>query len=150
MIGNIRWNLVIGCLSGLLAYVFSTLNDNLVLTSLIRGIIVFVVMFIITFLFRWLLALSTLDAGSVEGEPSDEPTSTGSQIDLSTPSEDVQLPELSPEQPDGKPNEQAQQQDPAPAFQPFEPPRMVRTENENERIPDSRTAAQAIRRLTED
>lgn len=150
MIGNILWNLIIGLISGLLSYTFSTMNDNLVLTSLIRGIIVFIVMFILTFLFRWLLALATIDMNSAEEDKIDELPATGSQIDLTTPNEDVQLPELSAEQTDHEAHEQDQQQDSSSSFQPFHPPRVIRTESVPERTPDPKTAAQAIRRLTED
>ena len=47
MIGSIIWNIVIGAGAGLLSFALALLNDNLLLTATIRGVISFGILFIL-------------------------------------------------------------------------------------------------------
>lgn len=159
MIGSIIWNIVIGAGAGLLSFALALMNDNLLLTATIRGVISFGILFVMTFLFRWLLALVMMDV-QVSG-PDDEADAAeiGRHIDIETPDEDIELPDPASvkagesDQPERKKQAEqpGQQADPAVFFQAFQPPRITLKEEERERPAiDPETAAQVVRRLTED
>lgn len=153
MIGTILWNIGIGLVSGLLSFTLAVMNHNLLLTALIRGLVVFVVMFALTFVFRWLLALilTDLDAGKEEDEQIE-----GKMIDLSTPEDDIELPKLSKDgEADNKQGEQAVngsqkvQGSEQPHFEPFNPPRIIRTDDKKDEPMQTEQLVEAVRRLTE-
>jgi hypothetical protein len=152
MIGSYVWNLIIGGLSGLMAFALAYVNANTFVTSLVRGLISFAVMFLLTYLFRWLLALiiqDTMKEGdSAGGVP------TGTNIDLKTPEDDVLLTDLLGTPPPQEINKSAQepaQEGKRQTFEPFAPPRIKRVEQSGElAASDPALAAKAVRRLTED
>lgn len=156
MIGTIIWNFLVGGLSGVLTVLFAVMNNNVLLTALIRGIISFIVMFVVTFLFRWLLALILLD--DEHSQLGDE-QQVGNNIDYTTPQQDDILPEMpdtkqdSQQTPEGSNDEQhdgGSDAAPEPAdFQAFEPPRIERVDAKAANKPDPHVTAQVIRQLTE-
>jgi hypothetical protein len=142
MIGSYLWNLIIGGLSGLLAFAFAFTNANTFLTSLTRGMISFAVMFLLTFLFRWLLALIIQDTQEDDLDKAQK-ASPGAKIDLQTPEQDIELADIL--------NTSPAQADEKQAFEPFQPPRLKRVDKSGEQaVPDPALAAKAVRRLTED
>jgi len=148
MIGSMRWNLIFGIVAGLLSFMFALVNHNLLLTALIRGTISFVIMFVLTFLFRWLLALISLDGTSQTSLAEQHDGELGASVDMMTPAEDLSWPELgdTTEATMAPPTEQTEK-----SFQAFEPPRIVQKDPSSEMsVPDPNTVARALRRLTED
>lgn len=157
MIGTIIWNFLVGGLSGVLTILFAVMNNNELLTALIRGIISFIVMFVVTFLFRWLLALILLD--DERSKTGTEEQQVGHHVDYTTPQQNDLLPEMADTKPEslqateGSNDEQLDgnnEQSPASTnFQEFQPPRLERVDKDAANKPDPEVTAQAIRRLTE-
>jgi len=143
MIGTYVWNLIIGGLSGLMAFSLAYINANTFVTSLVRGFISFVVMFMLTYLFRWLLALVIQDTQN--DVDSDKEVPAGAKIDLQTPEEEINLADLL-----GTPSSPQRAEDKQ-DFEPFTPPRIQRVdEGVKQAASDPAIAAKAVRRLTED
>lgn len=152
MIGTIVWNIVIGSVSGLMTFLFAMMNHNLLSTALLRGLIALLVMFLLTFVFRFLIALILTDTGMIGN--AEKEGQEGSTIDLATPEDDIELPSLQEDkQSDAKQEDDAEvsssqratEQEP---FQPFAPPRIVKSDGGDEQQQPEQLA-QAVRRLTE-
>jgi len=143
MIGSYVWNLIIGGLSGIMAFALAYSNVNTFATSLVRGLISFVVMFLLTYLFRWLMALIIQD--TLKDQDRIREVSAGAKIDLKTPEEDINLTDLLNTPPPTATSEAKQ------PFEPFTPPRIKRVDQGGEQAAsDPALAAKAVRRLTED
>lgn len=155
MIGTIIWNFLVGGLSGVLTFVFAMMNNNVLLTALLRGIISLIVMFVLTFLFRWLLALILLDNNRSDLES--DVQQVGSHIDYSTPQQDDILPEMPDAKQDalqttegsGSERSDGGGDKPPVEFQAFQPPRLERVDANAANKPDPEVTAQVIRRLTD-
>ncbi|MWV43525.1 hypothetical protein GRF59_07745 [Paenibacillus sp. HJL G12] len=135
MKGNLRFNLVFGVIGFILTLLFS-LTNNLFMTSVIRGLVSFVIWFVLAFLLRW--AWTAVSAPPAEEAPvsgKDEDMPTGNQLDLTTPDESDELNELLKQKPDLS-NERGA------GFTPLQPPKLVSTKDPEE-------LAKAVRHLTE-
>lgn len=91
MTGTIRWNFIFGII-GFILIVIISMNNNVLSTSLIRGLYSFVILFVFCFAIRW--ALGTF------GEPDHTPDLhmddefTGNNVNAVTPDEEASLNQL--------------------------------------------------------
>ncbi len=95
MKGNLRFNLVFGVIGLVLTLLFSLMNNNLFMTSLIRAVVSFAAWFALAFVLRW--AWTIASAPQAESEFNDwkaEDAQTGTRLDLTTPDESDELNEL--------------------------------------------------------
>ncbi|MEI0739958.1 hypothetical protein VQ056_30650 [Paenibacillus sp. JTLBN-2024] len=95
MKGNLRFNLVFGVIGLVLTLLFSLMNNNLFMTSLIRAVVSFAAWFALAFVLRW--AWTMVSAPQAESEFNDwkaEDAQTGTRLDLTTPDESDELNEL--------------------------------------------------------
>jgi hypothetical protein len=113
MIGNWKWNVALG-LTGMVITLLANIGSNLLFTSVLRSLYVFVLLFVFGFVIRLILGRLTAagadfpeaDSGEKTGQQ-DEPWK-GTNIDMSTPEEDGFTPLVPP-----KMNGDAQGEDPA-------------------------------------
>lgn len=136
MIGNLLINLLFG-LVGFVFTFFVTYGNNLLGTSLIRGILGFVIWFMLAFLLRWVLGSiikesSPQEAFDVSGEE------LGAKLDISAPSEDEELLNLLKQKP-----EPGQGSADSGGFTPLTPPKLVS-------LKDPEELAKAVRHLKEE
>lgn len=77
MIGQTKWNVIVSSL-GMVLTIFISLQRNVWLTSLQRGVYTFIALFILTFIVRWLLyTIVHFNANRT----------VGSRVNLSTPAD---------------------------------------------------------------
>lgn len=136
MKGNLRFNLVFGVIGLVLTLLFSLMNNNLFMTSLIRAVVSFAAWFALAFVLRW--AWTIASAPQAESEFNDwkaEDAQTGTRLDLTTPDESDELNELL------KPKTDPPQEGDA-GFTPLNPPKLVSKKDPEE-------LAKAVRHLTE-
>jgi len=122
--GSIKWNLVAGILTFIFTFLLS-LGDNLLLTSLLKGLYGFVIMFLALFVVRIVLAFLLAEPAVkaepvVEEEQANETPHVGKHLDLKTPDEDSGM-----------------------EFAPLSPPKLTT----NAEL-DSQQVVQAVRHLT--
>ncbi|NQX46199.1 hypothetical protein HQN87_12740 [Paenibacillus tritici] len=134
--------LLLNAVAGLIGFVFTFLanqGQNLLGTSLIRGIYGFIIWFVLAFLLRWVL-------GFIAGKPAessdpetglyDNGESLGAKLDISTPEEDQELKGLL------TPKREAASEE-AGGFTPLQPPKLVS-------MKDPEELAKAVRHLKEE
>ncbi|WP_223066795.1 hypothetical protein [Paenibacillus caui] len=141
MAGKIHFNWLFGGIGFILTFIVSSAH-NLLMTSLIRSLIAFVIWFLLAFAIRWIISLPFTNPSSKEQEISRKQGAEeiGSRVDLTTPDESEAISDLL------KPSEQASPADQGPAvFEPLNPPRLVKTTDRN---PEE--LAKAVRHLTEE
>lgn len=136
--------IVFNWLLGIFGFVFTfiiSIRTNLLMTSLIRATLAFVVWFVLAFALRWVIGL--LRQTSAELSSQDQSTllvdtDKGNLLDLTTPDESDELKNLlqqTPELQDTDSND----------FTPLDVPRLVKTKNTK----DPEELAKAVRHLTE-
>ena len=106
MIGNWKWNAALG-LIGMIITLLANVGSNLLLTSVLRSLYVFVLLFLFGYAFRFVLGrLIRSGKGEADEQPgtNDEPWK-GSNIDMTTP-EDGFTPLVPPRVPGGETAEQ--------------------------------------------
>lgn len=86
MIGRMTWNVYIAACGMLLTFLFSMPN-NLLVTSLLRSVYVFVFLFLLGFVLRFLLGTVVGLKALGELPVSTEDEGKGGHVDLSTPEE---------------------------------------------------------------
>ncbi|MNB64149.1 hypothetical protein D3C81_63280 [compost metagenome] len=137
MIGTILLNIICGLLGFAFTFLIS-LQNNLILTSLYRGLFGFILWFLLAFVLRWVLGFITdgsanQDSFSSSGGDSE---SLGGAVDLSTPDEEEELKDLL------KPKPAAADQGSG-DFKPLQPPKLVS-------MKDPEELAKAVRHLKEE
>jgi hypothetical protein len=137
MIGSWRWNAASGGFGALLTLLFS-LGNNPLLTTLIRGLIAFVVFALMALAVRFFLGVLLLPASRPDPDELAE-EDRGNVLDLVTPEDGDSLSEMMKENwSDGKDS-------PVSGFQPLEPIKLVKLDE-----PDPEEVVKAIRRLTDE
>jgi len=143
MLGSVRWNLTIGALGMLLAFLFSLGNNGFVVSSL-RGLYAFAAFFMLGYMLRGALHIivgaTQVDESIVQ--PADP--NVGTNVDMTTPAEGEDLNELLKAQLDGG-NGTGMAENGDTIFKPFEPTRLVSTQNK-----EPEQLAEAIRHLAEE
>lgn len=137
MIGSILINLLFGLVGFVLTF-FVTYSNNLLGTSLLRGLTGFIVWFLLAFLLRWVLGFIMNQSSPQEEEIEEE--ELGTKLDISTPSEDEELIDLlkpKPGQGQGQGNGNSEE------FKPLTPPKLVT-------MKDPEELAKAVRHLKEE
>lgn len=140
MIGTWKWNMTVGLAAFLITFLTS-LSHNEWSTSLVRGVYGFAVVFAAGYAVRFLLGTA---AGMKHFTNSDDHTmmeiqsdSTGSSVDLSTPSDDALLHDILKQPLSGDTGHDQ--------FKPLDPQRLVSKDKL-----DPETLAQSLRRMTEE
>jgi hypothetical protein len=134
--------ILLSLLFGVLGFGFTFLinyGHNLLGTSLIRGIIGFIVWFLLAFLLRWVLGFIVKQSGSPDsGETTsaDGGEALGAKIDISTPDEDEELINLLKQKPEDGSGDVG-------GFTPLQPPKLVS-------MKDPEELAKAVRHLKEE
>ncbi|PZD93346.1 hypothetical protein DNH61_22160 [Paenibacillus sambharensis] len=139
MLGSVRWNLVIGGAGMLLTFLVSLGKNGFAISSL-RGLYAFIALFLIGFLFRAVLSL--IVGGSPAPVMETSSAGLGGQVDAVTPDEGEDLNDLLKSQLEGSLEPDRSEEN---AFKPFEPKRLVSTQNKN---PEE--LANALRHLSEE
>jgi hypothetical protein len=142
MLGSVRWNLTMGAIGLLLAFIFSLGNNDFVV-SILRGVYAFAAFFLLGYMLRGALHIivgSTTIAEQAERLPEEDPN-VGSNVDLTTPVEGEDLNQLLKSQLEGLPGSSQGGE----IFKPFEPTRLVSTQNK-----EPEELVQAIRHLAEE
>lgn len=135
MIGSILINLLFGLVGFVLTF-FVTYSNNLLGTSLLRGLTGFIVWFLLAFLLRWVLGF-IMNQSSPQVEETEE-EELGTKLDISTPSEDEELIDLlKPKPGQGQGNGNSEE------FKPLTPPKLVS-------MKDPEELAKAVRHLKEE
>lgn len=146
MIGTIRWNLVMASL-GFVITTLVSVSSNLWSTSLIRGLIAGAIWFALGFLIR--LAAGILKApeqGKLEYQSTVDTMSTsGHNVDLSTPDETDTLKDLLRNTPTENEPKAVSHEEQEIKFEPLTPPRFV------SKLPeDGEQLAQAVRHMAKE
>ncbi|KWX72551.1 hypothetical protein AMQ84_25085 [Paenibacillus riograndensis] len=137
-----KGKILLSLLFGLLGFAFTFLinyGHNLLGTSLIRGIISFIVWFLLAFLLRWVLGFIIKQSGSTESCETVSAEGTeelGSNLDISTPAQDEELINLLKQKPEKASGD-------AEGFTPMQPPKLVS-------MKDPEELAKAVRHLKEE
>jgi hypothetical protein len=141
MLGSVRWNLIMGAIGMLLAFIFS-LGNNDFIVSILRGLYAFGAFFLLGYMLRGALHIivGTTSIAEVAEQLPDDP-SVGTNVDMTTPVEGEDLNQLLKSQLEGIPGSAQGDH----LFKPFEPTRLVPTQNK-----EPEELAQAIRHLTEE
>jgi len=134
MLGSVRWNLTMGALGLLLAFIFSLGNNGFVVSSM-RGLYGFAAFFLLAYILRGALHIIVGSPGAAGTPEQPNDPNVGTNVDMSTPTEDEDLNELLKSQLEGGEL----------GFKPFEPTRLVSTQNK-----EPEQLAEAIRHLTEE
>ena len=132
MIGNWRWNMVAGLVSGLMTMAFS-FSSNVIATTLLRSLYSFMLVFALVFVFRWMLG-TLLGLKNNKGETEER----GHHIDYTSPAETESLREILKEGLNDQPEEEE-------GFSPISPPRFV---SANKLA--THDMVEAVRRMSED
>ncbi|WP_229696125.1 hypothetical protein [Paenibacillus albidus] len=133
---------MINLIFGLVGFFFTfitTYGNNLLQTSIIRGLFGFVVWFVLAFLLRWVLGFITKSSASpeaVDDNPEEGGEALGVKLDISTPDEDDELRNLLKPKP--APEERNSE-----GFTPLQPPKLVS-------MKDPEELAKAVRHLKEE
>ncbi|WP_245864475.1 hypothetical protein [Paenibacillus donghaensis] len=138
MIGNLLINVLSGCIGFLFTF-FVTYSNNLLMTSLTRGVFAFIVWFLLAFLLRWVLGSILQPSAPPEEAGLDQDSAAdalGGQLDVRAPDEDEELLNLLKQKPG--PEEPA-----AEDFKPLQPPKLVS-------MKDPEELAKAVRHLKEE
>ncbi|WP_316503344.1 MULTISPECIES: hypothetical protein [Paenibacillus] len=137
MIGTILLNLICGLVGFAFTFLVS-LQNNLLLTSLYRGLFGFILWFLLAFVLRWVLGFIVKDSATPGGFSSSggDSDSLGGAVDLSTPDEEEELKDLL------KPKPAVAGQDSS-DFKPLQPPKLVS-------MKDPEELAKAVRHLKEE
>lgn len=138
MIGSILINLLFGLVGFALTF-FITYSNNLLGTSLLRGLTGFIVWFLLAFLLRWVLGFIVNQSSPQEEVAYEaEEEELGTKLDISTPSEDEELIDLlKPKPGQGQGNGNSEE------FKPLTPPKLVS-------MKDPEELAKAVRHLKEE
>jgi len=132
MLGSVRWNLTMGALGMLLAFMFSLGNNGFVVSSM-RGLYAFGAFFLLAYMLRGALHIIVGSSGTAAAPEQQEDPNVGTNVDMTT--EDEDLNQLLKSQLDGGES----------GFKPFEPTRLVSTQNK-----EPEQLAEAIRHLAEE
>ncbi|PAF32251.1 hypothetical protein [Paenibacillus sp. 7516] len=146
MIGNYRINLGAGIVGFILTF-FVAYSSNLLMTSLIRGLIGFVAWYALAFGLRWGLGLLLTPSAGSKGFDYDTqigPEMRGSQVDIKLEDDGQELNDLLKNGQNASSGEEIPPSETkAPTgFAPLDPPKLVRTKDPEE-------LAQAVRHLTD-
>ncbi|RCX21284.1 hypothetical protein DFP94_10230 [Fontibacillus phaseoli] len=138
MTGKIRYYFLIGFIGFLITYAVSA-GNNLFTTSLMRGLIGFVVWFLLSFVGNWVINFlkeqeSLPDVSELSAALQEQ--DKGSNLDLTTPDQSEELNDLLKQTPE----DQLQAE-----FTPLEPPKLVKTIDDK----DPEELAKVVRHLTE-
>ncbi|GIO61128.1 MULTISPECIES: hypothetical protein [Paenibacillus] len=131
MKGNLLFNLVFGAVGFVLTLLIS-MGNNLFMTSLIRGLISFVIWFLLAFLLRWVWGVVSVPEAEQEAAAEQE---RGARFDVTTPDESDELNDLLTPRP-------ASDQEDGKGFTPLNPPKLVSAKDPEE-------LAKAVRHLSE-
>lgn len=131
MKGNLLFNLVFGAVGFVLTLLIS-MGNNLFMTSLIRGLISFVIWFLLAFLLRWVWGVVSVPEAEQEAAVEQE---RGARFDVTTPDESDELNDLLTPKP-------ASVQEDGGGFTPLNPPKLVSAKDPEE-------LAKAVRHLSE-
>ncbi|MFB5266594.1 hypothetical protein ACE41H_07320 [Paenibacillus enshidis] len=139
LFGSLRMNLWSGAVGFVLTFLLS-LNSNLLVTSLIRGLIASAVWFLLAFAVRFALGILTRPEKPASVYPQSDSNAgqgkgLGSHLDLTTPDEGGDLNDLLKPKPDSEPLQPAD-------FKPLNPPKLVTSKDPEE-------LAKAVRHLTD-
>ncbi|WP_145046334.1 hypothetical protein [Paenibacillus xylanexedens] len=146
MIGNYRINLGAGIVGFILTF-FVAYSSNVLMTSLIRGLIGFVAWFALAYVLRWgmgLLLSSPSDSKGFDYDPLNGQELRGSQVDIKLEDNGQELNDLLKNGQNASSGEDLPPSETkAPTgFAPLDPPKLVRTKEPEE-------LAQAVRHLTD-
>ncbi|MFC6650352.1 hypothetical protein [Paenibacillus rhizoplanae] len=133
--------LLLNIVAGLIGFVLTFLannGQNLLGTSLIRGMYGFIIWFVLAFFLRWVLGFITAKEESSDPEAGlfDNGESLGAKLDISTPDEDQELKDLL------TPKREAASEE-LEGFTPLQPPKLVS-------MKDPEELAKAVRHLKEE
>ncbi|OZB97824.1 hypothetical protein [Paenibacillus sp. XY044] len=132
MKGNLLFNLVFGAVGFVLTLLIS-MGNNLFMTSLIRGLISFVIWFLLAFLLRWVWGVVSVPEAEHEAAAAEQ--ERGTRFDMTTPDESDELNDLLTPRP-------ASDQEDGKGFTPLNPPKLVSAKDPEE-------LAKAVRHLSE-
>lgn len=139
MAGKMRYFLLLGFIGFLITFAASA-GNNLFSTSLIRGLIAFVVWIVLAYAATWMVGFlkeQPKEAGTKYEEMTITEAGKGGNLDLTTPDESDELNELLKHSSDEPGNTQD--------FTPLNPPRLVKTPDDK----DPEELAKVVRHLTE-
>lgn len=139
MAGKMRYFLLLGFIGFLITFAVSA-GNNLFSTSLIRGLIAFVVWIVLAYAATWMVGFlkeQPNEAGKKYEEMTITEAGKGGKLDLTTPDESEELNDLL------KPL--SEEQGNTPDFTPLNPPRLVKTPDDK----DPEELAKVVRHLTE-
>ncbi|OMF92963.1 hypothetical protein [Paenibacillus sp. FSL R7-0337] len=129
-------NIVAGLIGFLLTFLANS-GQNLLGTSLIRGMYGFIIWFVLAFFLRWVLGfIIGKESSDPEASLFDNEESLGVKLDISTPEEDQELKDLL------TPKREAVSEEPG-GFTPLQPPKLVS-------MKDPEELAKAVRHLKEE
>ncbi|MEK5031724.1 hypothetical protein MKY96_09780 [Paenibacillus sp. FSL R7-0302] len=132
--------LLLNIVAGLIGFVLTFLannGQNLLGTSLIRGLYGFIIWFVLAFFLRWVLGfIIGKESSDPEAGLFDNGESLGGKLDISTPEEDQELKDLL------TPKREAVSEEPG-GFTPLQPPKLVS-------MKDPEELAKAVRHLKEE
>ena len=141
MIGNWRWNAVLGFLGSLFTFALS-LDGNYLTTTLKRSLCSFLIIFFLVFALRFVLGtfagLKQTDETEQQISESDDELYKGANVDIRIPEETDSMRELLKKPADGN-------KDGASTFSPMNPPRFVSADKIG-----SEQIAKAVRRMSEE
>jgi hypothetical protein len=132
MKGNLLFNLVFGAVGFVLTLLIS-MGNNLFMTSLIRGLISFVIWFLLAFLLRWVWGVVSVPEAEHEAAAAEQ--ERGTRFDVTTPDESDELNDLLTPRP-------ASDQEDGKGFTPLNPPKLVSAKDPEELV-------KAVRHLSE-
>ncbi|WP_245596027.1 hypothetical protein [Paenibacillus taiwanensis] len=127
MRGSIRWNFGLGVLGFFITFLAS-LSSNLLMTSVVRGAIAFVIWFGLAFVIRWVAGELTQPNRHANGEQArfeGIESERGSNVDITTPDETESLHNLLKETPVSDEASKTEEKDRQTGFEPLAPPKLV-------------------------
>lgn len=146
--GSIRWNIVFG-LIGFVVSTLVSLTSNLWGTSLLRGLLAFVIWFLLAYGIRFVVQeLQTPGGKQINSNDIEEDSNVGMSVNMSTPDDTASLYNMLHSQPneDESNHEQRNEVDIKEGqgdFTPLTPPKLVSKPMNDEQM------AQAVRHLTQ-
>lgn len=137
-------SIVINWICGLVGFAFTfliSLQNNLLLTSLFRGLLGFILWFVLAFVLRWVLGFIVNQSENMDKTSSSDGDQgeRGTRVDLSTPDVDDELKDLLKPKPG--PTDQGIQGNSE--FKPLQPPKLVT-------MKDPEELAKAVRHLKDE
>ncbi|WP_025688970.1 hypothetical protein [Paenibacillus zanthoxyli] len=127
-------NLICGLVGFIFTFMFS-LQNNLPMTSLFRGLAGFILWFLLAFALQWILGLiakQTANSDNPSSSSDGDQVTLGAQVDILTPEENEELKDLL------KPKPEQEKQNGE--FKPLQPPKLVS-------MKDPEELAKAVRHL---